>query len=415
MSTSSTIGVCIFPEPDLNRGRTVNYPGYTHELLGYSGLCYETVNLGDLPEKLDQLGLLITVGDYTLDETLQTKLRKWTRAGGAWLSIGGTCSMEDVFGAKNATPTYSGWGSGVRSLGEGYLVPEKRHRILEIIDKPMHFFGGSSLEATEGQIIATALDKHGRADGAPAIIENQFGQGRTLLICVDLPGTIVRIQQGICITRDGVPARDGSAPIDDSVLKSGDGGVLDWYFDRDEVPGIPGLQAFLRPIADQWREVLLRSIFYLAGEKQLPVFVLWLWPRNLPAIGHISHDSDGNELDRAHTLLASLQRAKINSTWCVIAPGYPPDMIEKIRAAGHELAMHYDAMTPGLPWGEDQFEKQWRFLLDQFGSGIVTNKNHYLRWEGDTEFFAWCEKRGIRLDQSKGPSKTGEAGFNFGT
>jgi len=47
--------------------------------------------------------------------------------------------------------------------------------------------------------------------------------------------------------------------------------------------------------------------------------------------------------------------------------------------------------------------------------GFVSNKNHYLRWEGDTELFAWCIKRGILLDQSKGASKTGEAGFNFGT
>ncbi|MES2460467.1 MAG: hypothetical protein V4671_07775, partial [Armatimonadota bacterium] len=35
--------------------------------------------------------------------------------------------------------------------------------------------------------------------------------------------------------------------------------------------------------------------------------------------------------------------------------------------------------------------------------------------EGDTEFFDWCIQRGITLDQSKGASKTGEAGFNFGT
>ena len=31
------------------------------------------------------------------------------------------------------------------------------------------------------------------------------------------------------------------------------------------------------------------------------------------------------------------------------------------------------------------------------------------------EFFDWCAKKGIQLDQSKGASKTGEAGFNFGT
>jgi hypothetical protein len=43
------------------------------------------------------------------------------------------------------------------------------------------------------------------------------------------------------------------------------------------------------------------------------------------------------------------------------------------------------------------------------------NKNHYTRWEGDTEWWEWCAARGIQLDQSKGASKTGEAGYNFGT
>ncbi len=31
------------------------------------------------------------------------------------------------------------------------------------------------------------------------------------------------------------------------------------------------------------------------------------------------------------------------------------------------------------------------------------------------ECFHWCEEHGIQLDQSKGASKSGEAGYNFGT
>src|SRR5207244_13480505 len=42
-------------------------------------------------------------------------------------------------------------------------------------------------------------------------------------------------------------------------------------------------------------------------------------------------------------------------------------------------------------------------------------KNRYTRWEGDTEFFDWCARRGIRLEQSKGASKAGDGGFSFGT
>jgi peptidoglycan/xylan/chitin deacetylase (PgdA/CDA1 family) len=179
---------------------------------------------------------------------------------------------------------------------------------------------------------------------------------------------------------------------------------------------VEGLSAFLHPVADQWRDVVLRAIFHAANRQRVPVQLLWLYPRNLPALGHISHDTDGNDPSLARMLLDVLGEADIRSTWCVILPGYAPELIESIRSAGHELAIHYDAMTPGCDWGKEIFDLQWARLCEMFGTEKpVTNKNHYLRWEGDTEFFEWCVARGIRVDQSKGASKTGEAGFNFGT
>jgi len=114
-------------------------------------------------------------------------------------------------------------------------------------------------------------------------------------------------------------------------------------------------------------------------------------------------------------MLEVLHEAGIRSTWCVVLPGYDADLIAAVRKAGHELAMHFDAMSDGTAFTEDEFDRQWAALKLLLGEAPATNKNHYLRWEGDTEFFDWCERRGIRVDQSKGASKTGEAGFNFGT
>ncbi len=229
-----------------------------------------------------------------------------------------------------------------------------------------------------------------------------------------MTGTVVFIQQGRAITRDGVPAPDGTAPLCDGVLKSDDGGVLDWSFDRQPVPGVPGLHAFLQPIADQWRELLLRAVFYLADTLAVVLPVLWLYPRNLPALAHLSHDTDSNDPEKARRLLKILEEMQVHGTWCVILPGYPPEIMDAIRDAGHELATHYDALDH--PWSEEEFDRQWRELCALFAPEVpVSNKNHYTRWEGDTEFFDWCARRGIRLDQSKGASKTGDVGFNFGT
>lgn len=414
-SDQSPVGVCVFREPGPNRGRTVNYPVYIHEILAHAGVCYANIPSPELAMRLSELRVLITVGDDLFDLPTQQALRTWVENGGAWLSIGGSCGMEETLGIARVPPAYAGWGTGVRSLGEGYLQPAGGHRILEFAEKPVHFFGGVQIRATNATVLASALDEHGQEDGSPAMVERSVGRGRAILIAVDLTGTVVRIQQGIAVTRDGVPARDGSAPVDDGVLKSGDGGVLSWKFDRDPVPGAEGLSAFLRPVADQWREILLRSIFYLAEHTSTSVPVLWMYPRNLPALGHISHDTDHNEPAKARMLLDSLQRAGIQSTWCMIAPSYSREVIDNIRRAGHELAMHYDAMTEGLVWSEAEFDKQHGFLADLLDRQPITNKNHYLRWEGDMEFYRWLEARGIQVDQSKGPSKIGEAGFNFGT
>jgi hypothetical protein len=413
--TASPLGVCVFPAPGDNAARTVSYPDYLHEILAHAGVCYTPVPVAELPERLPALRLLLTVGEYALPENTREALRAWVEAGGAWLSVAGTCGLEALFGARVEPPTYSGWTSGQGTLGEGYLIARPpAPPLLQAQPIPLHFFNGLPMQADGGTVLADVLDAHQRPTSRAAILDNRAGQGRCLLLAPDIPGTVVSIQQGIAVTRDGVPAPDGTAPLADNVLKSGDGGVLDWIFDRQPVPGTPGLSAFLHPIADQWRGLLLRALFALAEAQEIALPLLWFYPRNLPALGHLSHDTDINDPGHAAALLAALKQADARSTWCVILPGYDKALLAAIRAAGGELATHYDALEH--PWSEAEFDRQWRQLCALFAPEVpVSNKNHYLRWEGDTEFFDWCAQRGIRLDQSKGASKSGEAGFNFGT
>src|SRR5262249_12140444 len=92
------------------------------------------------------------------------------------------------------------------------------------------------------------------------------------------------------------------------------------------------------------------------------------------------------------------------------------------RESGHEIALHYDAMgSPGdtltlSQWGEPYARAQHAWLAAAAGvPSLVSNKNHYTRWEGRLEFFEWCERLGIQAEQSRGPSKIGCAGFTFGT
>jgi hypothetical protein len=336
-------------------------------------------------------------------------------AGGKWIAIGGVAGQPDLFGVTVEAPAYSAFGGSIGTLGEGYLLPQSDHPVFAHLAVPLHFFNGTPVQAKDATVLAVVLDAHQRRTLRAALTQKETGRGVALLIAPDITGTVVRIQQGTAVTRDGVPAPDGTAPQIDEVLKSDDGAVLDWIFDRQAVPHAPGFMAFLQPVADQWRELLLRVIFAQALAAGIRLPLLWLYPNNLPALAHLSHDTDNNELALGERLLEVVNGAGIHSTWCVILPGYPPDFIARIAADGHELAMHYDAMSDGCPWSYDLFHQQWQALVALFVRQPVSNKNHYLRWEGDMEFFAWLVEHGIQLDQTKGASKTGEAGFLFGT
>ncbi len=409
------LGLCLWTQPVTNAARTTEHAAYVREILDHAGVCYRTITPEALPEALPNLRILLTIGETSADSALQESLRNWVAQGGMWVSVGGVCGLSDLFGVQVEPPAGVGWAISVGTLGEGYMQAcQPVSPLLSHTRIPLHFFNGIPVRATDAEVLAEVLDAHQRPTPLAALTQNTVGKGHCLLIAPDLTGTVVRIQQGIGIACDGVPSPDGTAPTCDQVLKSDDGCVLDWLLDRVPVEGIEGLKGFVEPIADQWRELLLRALFTLAEEQQIALPLLWFYPRNLPALAHISHDSDGNDVQAAQLLLDTLQAAHINTTWCVLPPGYPPEIIASIREAGHELAMHYDSLE--APWSEEEFESQWRFLTEMFGgTPPVTNKNHYLRWEGYTEFYDWCAKRGIELDQSKGASKMGEVGYNFGT
>src|SRR4051812_22803455 len=359
------LGVCVLPEQLPNRAHQINYSAYLYEIFDHAGVCYTRVTTDELANALDDLRLLVTIGEHDFDAPTRGKLSAWLERGGCWLSVGGICGMTDAIGAEMRAPAYANWHGGLTILGEGYLVARDghtKHSAVAHLNRPLHFFGGLDVKETSATVLATAQDAHGRPQDQPVLLEKTVGAGRAMLLAIDVTHTIVRIQQGIPVHRDGVGAPGGNGPTCDGVLKSDDGQTLDWIFDRRPVEGAPGLQGFLDPIADLWRELVLRCIFHLATVSQVALPVLWLYPGGIEAIGHISHDTDGNDPVKADALLRTLDRAQINSTWCTILPGYDRALMQRIRAAGHELAMHYDAMTEGLAWGEAQFDRQFNEL-----------------------------------------------------
>src|SRR4051812_21147396 len=138
-------GVCVIGEASLNAARTVSYPNYIFEILTHAGVFHTKIAVKELEASLAGLRVLVTVGEADLSASLKQKLTDWVSAGGMWLSIGGIAGMESLLGVKRSPNTFSNWGGGVRSLGEGYLVPgESNHAMLAHVNRPLHYFGGAA-------------------------------------------------------------------------------------------------------------------------------------------------------------------------------------------------------------------------------------------------------------------------------
>lgn len=374
---------------------------YVQEVLAHAGLPFIVADRQGLADALVRCRVLLLPYDAPLDDEARNFVAAFARHG-ALLGVGGTSGLDDLFGVR-----------ADGALAEGYGCVAADDPIARGVTSSLHCWGVRAVQAEPGTHTPLRVAADGTDGDLPLVCRAE----RAILIAADVPGTIVRIQQGVPIAQDGAPAPDGSAAIDDGILKADDGMTLDWRRDRQEVAGHP---CFLEPVADDWRDLLLRCVFALCREVGMALPVTWYWPDDLPAVALLSHDTDHNDEALAWQELAAVERAGIRSSWCFIRypETYPRRFFETVAAHGHEVCLHYDAHSDAYPdptFSEASFVDQLRWLRDLLpGVPITSNKNHFLRWEGWTEPFRWMEAAGIDVDQCKGPSKRGNCGFLFG-
>jgi hypothetical protein len=386
---------------------------YLAEVLGHLRLPYRSVAPTEAAAPASSVGVLVFP---TTPTVTPGGVESWVREGGALIVVGDPGPLADLAGV-----------SAVGSVAEDHVVLDDNPVWSSRPPVALHAVGGSRFGPGDVEVLA-----RWRNDDAPAVVLRRLGAGVVLTYGVDLWQSIVRIQQGYAVTADGEPAADGTAPIDDGLLKCEDGMVLSFEHDRAMPPGEPDLvEPFLhtypppsavpmfdQPQADWWCSLFAQSLWWAAEHTGTAVPWLWYWPSGVDAVAHMSHDSDGNIDEQGRAALDAFEEAGVQVTWCHVFPGgYSPDVHADITAAGHENALHYNAMGDAdlASWGWPQMRAQyaWAQAVTRTEQ-IVSNKNHYTRWEGWTDFYTWCERLGIQLDESRGPSKQGDVGFLFG-
>lgn len=390
---------------------------YAEEILTHAGMPFNHADSG-----AEWSSLLLVTAARSLDAEQRARISESVRGGSALITVGGCSGFEELLGASDSQPLDETW----------VTDPDREHGITAEAHGKLHVFGGRALTATTGRSIARLTS------GGDALVINQVGNGVAVGIGPDIIWSVEHIQFGVPVAKDADPAPDGTAALNDDILKAEDGHVLDWEHDRQQTltegpveSGVLGIDPaypdgntpwFSVPVADELRSILLRAIAFAANAIGAPLTMIDAWPNGVEAVGLISHDSDLNVDEHAHTTLRLLETAGIKSTWCHMwgpryDDAYQPSTFRKIAEAGHEIALHYNALDrDGGSWGQKHLKAQASFVRQESGVGRFTsNKNHYTRWEGSSEFFHWLAEEGIEVDQSRGPSKKGNVGYTFGT
>jgi hypothetical protein len=405
----ASVGVLIEHEAAERRWkRGVNvFQVYIEEILAHAGIPYERV--GSLKEVQDRKFDLLICALAGETKESGAAVRHYAEGGGTVIAYGGLNGLAGEFGYCRTGKT----GAGYASFPAEWQVGS--HVKVRYLDADLWAAAGSRPLPAQaiGRICGERPDG---ADRGPLIQRFSLGKGYLDRWSVDVPDTIVRMQQGaVPVVEDGVPAPDGSAAVNDGILKADDAVAMSWSLDRRHTE--TGKPYFACPYADYWREALVAHLIRCALERGLTLPFVGYWPDGVDHVAMISHDSDHNQDAHALAALSLLEECGVHSTWCMLEPGYSKEIYEQVNAAGHELAFHYNALeAQGGEWSEPAFVRQIEWLKRATGLSVVTsNKNHYTRFEGWDELFDWCEKHGIASDQTRGPSKKGNVGFLFGT
>lgn len=382
------------------------FESYIGEVLSH--LCIPHEWIDDISTIVVSKPDMIIVALYEENEQTDALLLRFAEQGGTLISYAGLNHLAAKLGFREIKSISNGYAQLPGSDGKDHHLRFKHAR---------PWIRSHSTTPDTCDKIGAILKEHQNGDNAgEAVIRINHGKGKIERWSVDILRTIVELQQGSGpVVEDGVPAIDGSGETNEGILKADDRCEMDWEYDRERTA--TGAPYYAQPYADLWREELVRQLLRCSFELGQTLPFADYWPDGVSTVATISHDSDINVDEHAESTLELLQECKIHTTWCMIEPGYSPEIYEKVLEQGHELGLHYNALEEDQgSWGENEFDNQCKWFKQATGlDSIKTNKNHYTCFEGWGELFSWCEKNGIQADQTRGPSKRGNIGFLFGT
>jgi hypothetical protein len=371
---------------------------YSHgyrEALDHAGLRYETITEISLRE-VSRYHVLVLCGAGRLSHTEVNSVAEWLKKGGTVICSGSTWGLETQLGLHTDSVHRS---NAVMSPGKSDPVwPDGTEQI--------RFFGGQVATATHCEVLGKVGDFVG-------ISRRKTTKATAIFLAPHVGQTLQLMQYGKAVECDSIGPSDGSAQLDNGILRAEDGTVLDYERDRHRVEGCD-TPFFGYPHSDAVREMLIRAIVQSIDARGLSTPIFWQWPRGVRGTAMMTVDCQEFDREHVNTLHRMLAMFGAPATWMIALPGYSVDVYRAMKAWEHEVGLLY--LTEQLGWSDEKFKMQWTALSRLSGqSGLNAARAYDGRWRGFKRFYEMCEIGGARASLSKGGRQPGTSGFLFGT
>lgn len=372
------------------------YAPYFREAIGHAGILHEEVG-SNLEHLLDGYDCLLLCGHGVLSLEQVEAISNWVDEGHSVVCCGDAWGLENILGLE---PTIEGIGPSNDTMVPG--------------PSPTGIWpDGVSMARFMGGVYAKARDTE-----EFAVTPNGYvAAGRTnsaYFVAPHVGQTMALMQMGRSVESDGIGPNDGTAKLDDGVLRSEDGAVLSFEVDRSATCEESG-PFFESPHADVVKELWIRTILLACLQVGAAPVVFWHWPDNAPGAAAISIDCE--EFDPNHVTALSRQMSMFGAkaAWFVGLPGYPLDIYRNLIKNEHEIGLLF-LVEESQGWTEERIRIQQLALMRSTSlGGIVSARPVEGRWKSLTSFYDLAEGSGIKLSASKGGRQPGTSGFLFGT
>jgi hypothetical protein len=352
--------------PILVLATCANYGSFTGEILkaeGFNEFIVDSLtNKKITPAYLTRFDIVI-LSEMSVTKEQTAILSDYVKDGGNLVAFRPDKQLRDIFGLIQTDS----------SINEGYIkIDTLKDTGRGLVSQTIQFHGYSDIyKLSGGEEIASLFLNSDYATGFPAVVINEFGSGHAAAFTYNLSKSIV-------LTRQGNPEWAGEER--DKV----DGPTAtDLFYPVKEEVQWNDPERIAIPQADEQMRLFSHIIEKFTGFKK-PVPRFWYFPDQYKCIFIFTIDGEDSRESDIDNEIADVKSKGGNATLYEIGTYINASTVNKWRAAGHEVAIHYNDVpnyaNPTWFNMSTVFDTMTANFRNAYGISPKTVRNHWVVW-----------------------------------